>query len=275
MVRERQEKGEKPFDLILMDIFMPVMDGIEAASKITALNTGTPIVAMTANIMLNEVENYKKNGMLDYIGKPFTSQELWRILLNYLKPVGSSIVKANEQSEADNSLRWKLQVNFVKKNQHLHDNILEAIHKGDIKLAHRLVHTLKGNAGMIGANRLRELAAELEDLLKDGVLPQDKLFGNKINALKNELTLVLEELEPLLVDDKQTDEALSTEQVLKLFAELEPMLENINPECINLLDDIRAIPGTEEMVSYIENYDFESALPILAELKKKLEEGHG
>ncbi|MDR3000753.1 MAG: transporter substrate-binding domain-containing protein [Fibromonadaceae bacterium] len=277
MVRERQEKGEKPFDLILMDIFMPVMDGIEAASKITALNTGTPIVAMTANIMLNEVENYKKNGMLDYIGKPFTSQELWRVLLNYLKPVGSSIVKANEQSEADDSLRWKLQVNFVRKNQNLHDNILEAMHKGDIKLAHRLLHTLKGNAGMIGANRLRELAAELEDSLKDGELPQDKLFGNKINALKNELTLVLEELEPLLVDDKQMDEAqpINTEKTLALFEELEVMFENINPEVVNLLDDIRAIPGTEKMVSHIENYDFESAAVVLAELKKELEENHG
>jgi CheY-like chemotaxis protein len=57
-VRERVQKNEKPFDLIFMDIFMPVMDGVDASSRITALNTGTPIVAMTANVMTDELENY-------------------------------------------------------------------------------------------------------------------------------------------------------------------------------------------------------------------------
>ena len=89
IVQERGQKGEKPFDLIFMDIFMPGMDGMEAASAINALNTGTPIVAMTANIMASDLENYRKNGMPDYIGKPFTSQELWRILLKYLVPVNN------------------------------------------------------------------------------------------------------------------------------------------------------------------------------------------
>ncbi|MDR2964324.1 MAG: response regulator, partial [Treponema sp.] len=56
MVSERTQKNEKPFDLILMDMFMPVMDGMEAASKIMAMNTGTPIVAMTANVMVSELE---------------------------------------------------------------------------------------------------------------------------------------------------------------------------------------------------------------------------
>jgi len=84
MVQERIQKGEKPFDLIFMDMFMPVMDGMEASAKIIALNTGSPIIAMTANIMTSDLENYKKHGMSDYIGKPFTSQELWSVLLKYL-----------------------------------------------------------------------------------------------------------------------------------------------------------------------------------------------
>ncbi|MDR2578437.1 MAG: transporter substrate-binding domain-containing protein, partial [Chitinispirillales bacterium] len=86
MVGARMQNGEKPFDMILMDIFMPIMDGIEAAAQITALNTGTPIVAMTANVMISEMENYRKHGMPGFLGKPFTSQELWRVLLKYLTP---------------------------------------------------------------------------------------------------------------------------------------------------------------------------------------------
>ena len=84
MVEERMQKGEKRFDLIFMDMFMPVMDGLEAASKIMELNTGTPIVAMTANVMASELETYRRHGMPDCLGKPFTSQELWHILLKHL-----------------------------------------------------------------------------------------------------------------------------------------------------------------------------------------------
>ncbi|MDR2558741.1 MAG: response regulator [Oscillospiraceae bacterium] len=79
MVQERIKEGKKPFELIFMDMFMPVMDGMEAAQKIADLKTGTPIIALTANVMTSELEKYTKLGMPDCLGKPFTSQELWRI----------------------------------------------------------------------------------------------------------------------------------------------------------------------------------------------------
>jgi hypothetical protein len=58
--------------------------------------------------------------------------------------------------------------------------------------------------------------------------------------------------------------------VQALFEKLEPMLMNINPESTILLNEIRAIPGAEELARQIEDYDFESAAMTLAELKKKL-----
>jgi CheY-like chemotaxis protein len=75
MTTQRMKNGEKPFDLIFMDIHMPAMDGLEAASKIIALQSGTPTVAMTANIMSQDRELYRMNGMPDCVGKPFTSQQ--------------------------------------------------------------------------------------------------------------------------------------------------------------------------------------------------------
>ena len=86
-VNERIAKGSKPFDLIFMDIHMPVMDGLEAAKRIVALNVGTPIITMTANIMTTDKEIYSQHGMIDCIGKPFTSQELWGCLLKHLTPI--------------------------------------------------------------------------------------------------------------------------------------------------------------------------------------------
>ncbi|MDR3020497.1 MAG: response regulator, partial [Treponema sp.] len=272
-VRERMQNGEKPFDLILMDIFMAVMDGIEAATKITALGTGTPIVAMTANVMVSELENYKKHGMPDFLGKPFTSQELWRTLLRYLIPVSSSVVDRDEQARDKDELLTMLRINFVKNNRNLYADIIKAIDTGDIKLAHRLTHTLKGNAGQIGKAKLQSVAAEVEELLKNGAssIPVDKM-----DLLKTELTQVLEELRPLYDEHTARSVAgtLNTEQLPALFDKIKPMLENINPEVMNLLDDIRVIPGSEELVRQIEDYDFESAAETLVKLEKRYETGY-
>ena len=60
----------------------------------------------------------------------------------------------------------------------------------------------------------------------------------------------------------------NSEQTRALFAKLEPMLENINPECIDLIDEIRTIPGTEELARQIEDYDFEAASRTLTKLKQ-------
>ena len=82
-----QNSGKKPFDLILMDIHMPVMDGIDATEKILELDTDIPIIAMTANIMPEDLETYRVAGLKECVGKPFTSHHLWSVLMKYLKPV--------------------------------------------------------------------------------------------------------------------------------------------------------------------------------------------
>jgi CheY-like chemotaxis protein len=97
-VKNRIQSGKKRFDLIFMDIHMPVMDGLEAAAEINKLNTGTSIVAMTANIMTDDREQYITHGMVDCVGKPFTSQELWRCLLKHLVPVNTAVSEKTEKS---------------------------------------------------------------------------------------------------------------------------------------------------------------------------------
>jgi len=86
-VQEKIRKNEKAFDLILMDIHMPVMDGLDATDRILTFGIKTPIVAMTANIMTTDQEIYHQRGILDCIGKPFTSQELWACLQKYIKAI--------------------------------------------------------------------------------------------------------------------------------------------------------------------------------------------
>ncbi|MDR2581661.1 MAG: transporter substrate-binding domain-containing protein [Fibromonadaceae bacterium] len=269
MVLNRVENGEKPFDLVFMDIHMPVMDGMEAASKIILLQTGTPIVAMTANIMSNDRELYKASGMPDCLSKPFTSQELWRCLMKYLVPISLSNANDPRLTADYEKLRKRLQVNFVKENQTKFAEISKAISDKNIKLAYRLVHTLKSNAGFIGKIRLQKVAAEMEYLLKDDI--KKPLTENFLSLLEVELNVVLTELAPLLKSEETSTitGSLDIEKVHELFKKLEPMLKSRDTKSLSLLSEIQTIPGAESLVRQIEDFDFKSALAKLLELKDK------
>jgi len=86
-VKNRINNNEKMFDIILMDVHMPVMDGIEATEEILELDSSVPVIAMTANIMPDDVMLYKNGGMRECLGKPFVSHELWSCLMRYMEPV--------------------------------------------------------------------------------------------------------------------------------------------------------------------------------------------
>jgi signal transduction histidine kinase/DNA-binding response OmpR family regulator len=195
MVRSRMERGEKPFDLIFMDIQMPVMDGLEAAPQIEKLKTGTPIVAMTANIMSGEMEQYRENGMPDFIGKPLTSQELWRCLLRYLTPVDRKDVNKNTLTEADALYIKMLQQHFLNSNRNRYEEIVKAMEAGDLKLARRLAHSIKGNAAQLGEAGLQEAAAIVERHLKDG---ENLVTGEQLESLKVELSVFLDKLSSIV-----------------------------------------------------------------------------
>ena len=101
IINRRRENGEKQVDLVFMDIHMPVMDGLEASAKILELDANIPVVAMTANIMTEDMEIYKRSGMNDCVGKPFTSQELWHCLMKYFTPLDRGIRQNFSKTEKE------------------------------------------------------------------------------------------------------------------------------------------------------------------------------
>jgi signal transduction histidine kinase/CheY-like chemotaxis protein len=265
IVTRRKENGEKPFDLILMDIHMPVMDGLEASARITKLDVKTPIVAVTANVMAKGQEQHKASGICGFLGKPFTTQELWQCLEKHLPAINFSAgADSAHQKAAEEKMQRYLKVHFTKKNQNTFAEIVKALGKSDIKLAHRLIHSLKSNAGQIGKKRLQETAALIEDMIDRGI---DPLGDAHIGTLGTELQVALDELAPLLSEEKT--QAFGREKSRELFEKLERMLENKNPECIHLLDDLRKISGTEELIRQTENFEFTQAIAALHALKKE------
>ena len=288
-VQERKKKGESPFDMIFMDIFMPVMDGVEAAARIMELETGTPIVALTANIMVSELEKYQKHGMYDCLAKPFTAQQLWHILLKYLTPVSVTVIDRSRQTVEEEQLLKHLSLNFVRSNQNTYAEIIRAVDGGDLELAERMVHTLKGNAGQLGERSLQEAAAEAEEAInsqlegvENGRVIRDSGFGirNSLESLmrnlERELGLVLEKLGPMLEKNIQHSafRIPHSAEAHDIFERLRPMLISHNPECMKMLDEVRSISGAEELARQMEELEFKQAALTLEKLMKEGEKSH-
>jgi DNA-binding response OmpR family regulator len=171
-----------------MDIQMPVMDGLEAATEILKMNTGTPIIAMAANAAPADRELYTAHGMSGCVGKPFTPQELLNCLLKHLTPVNQS--GTDEKLEKDEAFKRKLMRIFIDEHQNKYNEITSAISSGDTKLAGMLAHSLKSVSGYMGKTDLQNIAKGIENQLKNGnnaVTPDD------LSTLKTELDAALSE----------------------------------------------------------------------------------
>ena len=284
LIQTRIKNGIKLFDLVFMDIYMPVMDGLEASAKILELDTGIPVIAMTANVMSNDMDFYSMSGMYECVGKPFTTQELWRCLLTYLTPVRMEQVNNAQMSArhqfslpenhnelngnvvSDDDFEKSLEIMFYKTNLNKYDEISAALKQNNITLAHRLVHTLKSNAGQINKSNLQSAAADIENKLKDGV---NNVTEQQLKLLQTELSAVLSWVESYhssqnsinQINNVQDD--LDEKSVQELFEKLEPLLKMGNPECQSLLGSIYRLPVSNELkqlfIKQLEEFDFDNA----------------
>jgi len=189
---------ENDYDVVLMDMQMPVMDGIEATQAIRsdARFQGLPIIAMTANVLAADRERCLQAGMNDHIGKPIHPDQLLGTLMRWVKrpesPRGTSPAKAKskppEPDVADapldiggidtgaalkrtggNRKRYEsLLQRFARQQEGAADAVREALALGDPGTAERAAHSLKGAASTLGAVAVSESAAKLEAAIRDG-----------------------------------------------------------------------------------------------------------
>ncbi|MDR3200855.1 MAG: PAS domain-containing protein [Spirochaetales bacterium] len=218
----RRMKEGRPFDLILMDVHMPLMSGLEAARELAALSSPTPIVAMTASVMSGETLAYREYGMSGWLGKPFVAQDLWACLLKFLEPVKTLPLKTSEATDSpepedgvldtarglqmatgDKTLYDRLKRFFYKRNKKFFAELCAAIASKDISLAHRMVHTQKAGASLIGAQKLSEAAALIEKALADG---EARYTAQQLKDYEKALDNTLAVLAPLDTGDDDLPE---------------------------------------------------------------------
>ena len=181
--------GRERYDIVLMDMQMPVMDGVTATQQIRNLpqHADLPIVAMTANAMRADRDRCIAAGMNDFVSKPFEPKDLWSALIKWVKPrapadsepaeisgEATPPLNAIEGLDIAEGLRvlgktttyLSILRKFTKSQAATPEGVGRALARGDRATADRMVHTLKGLAGTIGALRLREHAENLERALK-------------------------------------------------------------------------------------------------------------
>ncbi|MBF0454105.1 MAG: response regulator [Magnetococcales bacterium] len=275
--REAVEKVTKGgFEVVLMDIQMPEMDGFEATKRIRELPgcSKLPILAMTAHAMAGDREKSLAAGMDDHITKPIDPDKLFDALVRWipkrnrqksLTPPPSSKPKAaltlpsslpgldldvgRKHLSGNEPLFIRLLGEFYHDYQHSVETIRSSLSAGELQTAQRVAHTLKGVAGSLGAKAVQSAALAVESALK-------KENVTEVDLLLQELQLCLETLLGGLafLKEEQADTAeevkesvpiqldSATIDALKpLFDTLAGLLQSGHSQCQETLAEIRTL----------------------------------
>jgi signal transduction histidine kinase/DNA-binding response OmpR family regulator len=200
-----------PYDLVLMDLQMPEMDGYQATARIredSRFNT-FPIIAMTAHATLEERTRCIAAGMNDHISKPIHPSLLFDTVARYYRPAAAraaaaSVPRAVAAASPDlglptveglNTVEGLLRVagnrtlyldllrQFVRDESDAADRIRERLAGGDRTTAARIAHTVRGVAGNLGAGEVQAAAGDLERAIGEGTPPADALCERLARAL--------------------------------------------------------------------------------------------
>ncbi|WP_228459293.1 hybrid sensor histidine kinase/response regulator [Chryseobacterium carnipullorum] len=172
---------KEQFDIILMDIQMPEMDGIEATKIVREeLGIETPIIALTANAFKTEIDNCISAGMDDYITKPFIEENLLNIIHKYTKiqrRTNTTISNMSETlydlkniqilSRGDEDFIQKMLSIFISQTQETIPLVEKAFEEKDHAEIARLIHKIKPSIEGIGIYSIKEDVKQLEVLAKE------------------------------------------------------------------------------------------------------------
>ncbi len=164
----------RPFDLLLMDMQMPVLDGYSAVQRLRKLGDSTPIMALTANAMTSDRQRCLDAGCDEFCAKPIDFDQFFAALERCLAlgrartPAALPQPKPAEPVEAKDESFAQLVELFVRELGDDVASLRKLLAGGELEELGRLAHQLKGSCGSYGFPELSKRAAELERCVKDG-----------------------------------------------------------------------------------------------------------
>lgn len=286
--------AQKNYDLVLMDMQMPVMDGLTATRKIRNLgNVELPIIAMTANVLPEDQKQCFEAGMNGYIAKPIDPTDLLSSLSEWLKkPIPSSSIQTStvhHTSEAsihelnmemglkhvggNRALYIELLEKFIKSQENIPSKIQSHIQKNNLDIAERASHTLKGLAGTLGIEIIRNQAMDLESAIrkKESLKNIDGLIQVLDESMKKVRTTItsLVSATPAINNNNQTIPPEDEERRDPILDELQQLLSDNDPNAEDYLKAHEALfheclsDSFQEFLHQVQSFNFDSALDLL------------
>ena len=291
-----QQLRQQQYDGVLMDCQMPVMDGYEATRQIRAdqAYAELPIIAMTANVMKSDIAEAIAAGMNDHIGKPLDVRDMFKTMAKWIKPTktksdSGGVLNVSKSVETDSDIDtgragidiegairrlcgleeiyWSMVKKFIVNQRGAVDSAVDAVGHGDEQTAIRILHTLKGAAGSLGATHLQSLSADAEkQLAQDGIFT-----ANDATELREELVRVITELDRLSdAPGESTTPVADAKSVSELFDRLGHELDEFDTKANDTVEQLLACVSDEVLRSTLidarealQQYDFESARQVV------------
>jgi two-component system, sensor histidine kinase and response regulator len=294
-----------PYDIVLMDLQMPEMDGYQATRKIRseARFANLPIIAMTAHATTEERERCLDAGMNDHISKPIDPSLLYETLSRFYKqaesaqtveiqkPAPKPIESQDEITNVEGldtkdgltrvggnqKLYLKLLQQFVDQQASAPQLIAEALASKDFSTAERHAHTVKGVAGNLGAREIQQVAGTLEKLISSKAATN--VQDDALHKLESVLSSFIGRLKTALPKQESPKVAVSKVDAAELKSLLQEMMTNLNnfdPAAGELFDAKRDVfrailpqNAFDTFEKQISNFAFSDAMVVLQDVAKQ------
>jgi signal transduction histidine kinase/DNA-binding response OmpR family regulator/HPt (histidine-containing phosphotransfer) domain-containing protein len=305
-----QQLSKNDYDLVLMDMQMPVMDGVTATKAIRSNPrfASLPIIAMTANAMDRDREVCLAAGMNGHIAKPIDPDKLFGALLQWIRPRAASAAASGSTASASTSVSVSLPTTasgdlviagidvatslkrtggnrkryesllqrFADSQSHALDDIRAALTANDSPTAQRIAHSLKGASANLGANSLAEVAASAE-----AAIDSNHTVGPALESLSRTLDTTMAAIRAALPADCASASAASPNAdpstAVQPLSQLKKLLEADDGDASDFLLDARSVLSQvltsaeiQSLSAHVGNFAYSDALRSVYEIAARL-----